>query len=74
LQLAATSTAMLNLSFQYGHDMTLTQLTTGSGPYVTSFSATISTEMVPDGGTTLALLGLGLPVGRMAAALAPSFG
>jgi len=60
LQLAATSTAMLNLSFQYGHDMTLTQLTTGSGPYVTSFSATISTEMVPDGGTTLALLGLGL--------------
>lgn len=48
----------LDLSFQFSPGKTLTQLSTGTGPYVTSFSGSISA--VPEPSTlALALTGLG---------------
>ena len=48
--------AVLDLSFQFIPGQNLTQLSTGSGPYTTSFSGSIAAVPEP---TTLALAGLG---------------
>jgi len=49
----------LSVSFQYNPAMSLTQLTTGTGPYLTSYSGSLTT--VPEPGTMLlASLGGGL--------------
>lgn len=46
------------LSFQFIPAVTLAELRNGPGPHSTSFSGTVAT--LPDGGTTVALLGLAL--------------
>jgi PEP-CTERM motif len=46
----------LDLSFQFSPGKTLTQLSTGTGPYVTSFSGSLAVVPEP---STLALTGLG---------------
>lgn len=48
----------LDVSFQFSPGATLTQLSTGTGPYVTSFSGSVSVTAVPEP-ATLALAGLG---------------
>lgn len=46
------------LTFQFVPAVTLAELRNGPGPHSTSFSGTVAT--LPDGGTTVALLGLAL--------------
>ena len=47
--LAANGLGALNLTFQFSPGMTLADLTTGSGPYQTSYSGSLSTsQSVPD--------------------------
>lgn len=46
----------VDLSFQFSPGMTLTQLSTGTGPYLTSYSGSLSVVPEP---STLALTGLG---------------
>jgi len=47
--LAANGPGALNLTFQFSPGMTLADLTTGSGPYQTSYSGSLSTsQSVPD--------------------------
>jgi hypothetical protein len=58
------SPASMDLSFQFSPGMMLTDLTSGTGPYATSFSGSIS--VVPEPGT-LTLAGMGL-VGLLALA------
>jgi hypothetical protein len=55
--LKANQPGILDVSFQFAPGETLTQLSTGTGPYTTSFSGTLTTA-VPEP-TTLALAGLG---------------
>ena len=57
--LAAAGTGINALTFQFVPGLSLTRLRNGPGPNQTSFSGSIS-PTVPDGGTTVALLGLGL--------------
>jgi hypothetical protein len=59
LTLLAGGSGAMNLTFQFSPGKTLTDLTTGSGPYQTTYSGSISTTVVPEPNQT-ALLGLGL--------------
>jgi hypothetical protein len=59
LTLLAGGSGAMNLTFQFSPGKTLTDLTTGSGPYQTTYSGSISTTVVPEPSQT-ALLGLGL--------------
>jgi hypothetical protein len=59
LTLLAGGSGAMNLTFQFSPGQTLTDLTTGSGPYQTTYSGSISTTVVPEPSQT-ALLGLGL--------------
>lgn len=54
--LDANEPGTLSLSFQFSPGKTLTQLSTGTGPYVTSYSGSLSVVPEP---ATLALAGLG---------------
>jgi hypothetical protein len=56
LFLMAHQPGTLDLSFQFSPGMTLTQLSTGTGPYPTSFSGSLIVVPEP---STLALAGLG---------------
>ncbi len=56
LILKAVQTGTVDLSFQFSPGETLTQLSTGTGPYSTSFSASLIVVPEP---STLALVGLG---------------
>lgn len=56
LALAATELGGMNLSFQFSPGMTLSDLSTGSGPFLTSYSGSIAPVPEP---ATLALAGLG---------------
>jgi hypothetical protein len=47
LTLLAGSPASMDLTFQFSPGMTLGQLSTGSGPYVTSYSGSISDTLTP---------------------------
>jgi hypothetical protein len=55
--LKANQPGILDVSFQFAPGETLTQLSTGTGPYTTSFSGTITTA-VPEP-ASIALAGLG---------------
>ncbi len=55
--LQANQPGILDVSFQFAPGETLTQLSTGTGPYSTSFSGSVTTA-VPEP-TTLAMAGLG---------------
>jgi hypothetical protein len=55
-RLNAEQPGTVDLSFQFSPGMTLTQLSTGTGPYVTSFSGSIAVVPEP---SMLALTGLG---------------
>jgi hypothetical protein len=60
--LAAGNPASMDLTFQFSPGMTLGDLTAGSGPYVTSYSGSISDTMSPVPEPTTAgclLLGMG---------------
>jgi hypothetical protein len=59
LALAGAGSGSNTLTFQFVPGVSLTTLRNGPGPNQTSFSGSISPS-VPDGGTTVALLGLGL--------------
>lgn len=54
--LVAYQPGTLDLSFQFSPGKTLTQLSTGTGPYLTSYSASLTEVPEP---STLALAGLG---------------
>jgi hypothetical protein len=56
----------VNLTFQFNPGMTLTQLTSGRGPYRTSFSGSISADPVPEPSLML-LLGIGVGFAPLAA-------
>ena len=56
LSLKAAQSATLDLSFQFSPGQTLTQLSTGTGPFVTSFSGSLVTVPEP---STLGLAALG---------------
>jgi len=59
LALAAAGSGSNTLTFQFVPAVSLVALRNGPGPNQTSFSGSIGPS-VPDGGTTVALLGLGL--------------
>jgi hypothetical protein len=48
----------MNLSFQFNPGMTLSGLTTGPGPYVTSYAGSLAVTAVPEP-ATFVLVGLG---------------
>jgi len=56
---AANGPGALNLTFQFSPGMTLADLTSGSGPYRTSYSGSLAVVPEP---TSIACLGLGLGV------------
>ena len=60
LFLKAAQSATLDLSFQFSPGQTLTQLSTGTGPYVTSFSGSLIVVPEPSTLALAALGGLGL--------------
>jgi len=66
LALSSTGLGTETISFQFSSSTSLTALTTDGTTYDTSFSGSLSvvstggSSPVPDGGTTMALLGLGL--------------
>lgn len=61
LATAAAGNGSVNLSFQFAPGMTLTALTTGNGPYLSSYSGTLTP--VPEPTTILAGALLLLPLG-----------
>ena len=56
--LVANQPGSMDVSFQFSTTETLTQLSTGDGPYSTSFSGSLSVVPIPEP-STLALTGLG---------------
>jgi hypothetical protein len=60
LFLKAAQSATLDLSFQFSPGETLTQLSTGTGPYLTSFSGSLTAVPEPSTLVLAALGGLGL--------------
>jgi hypothetical protein len=52
--------AAMNLSFQFSPGMTLSQLSSGAGPYTTSYTGSISAGQVPEpSSVTFILMGMG---------------
>jgi hypothetical protein len=61
LSLKSNQPGTLDLSFQFSPGLTLTQLSTGTGPYATSYSGSLSVVLVPEPSSlTLLLTGVGL--------------
>jgi hypothetical protein len=60
LFLQAHQPGTLDLSFQFSPGMTLTQLSTGAGPYLTSYSASLTVVPEPSSVVLAGLGGLGL--------------
>jgi len=60
LALAAAGAASDVITFQLGTGQTLNTLKATTSPITSSFSGTITAPNVPDGGTTVLLLGVGL--------------
>ena len=56
--LTTSQPGTMTVSFQFLPGETLTQLSTGTGPFNTSYSGSISVTIVPEPGT-LALAGIG---------------
>lgn len=63
LTLASSPSGSMNLSFQFSPSLSLNALTSGTLPFRTSYSGSISGEPVPEVGTLLAAALLLLPLG-----------
>ncbi len=68
LSLVNSGLGSITLSFQFNPGKTLSQLNSGSGPYLTSYSGSLAPVPIPEAGTVLAGLGaVGLMLWRFRA-------